>query len=150
MNRMLRNDKGLTLVELVVAAILILLVGISIVPWLQSGSMKAERLEEAESTLKNINFELWQYYRAQGSFPVFPDTVLVAKLADAGMSDIVSKTAMNREHFDDSDYFYVSKDEGVGFLIILRGGTKPNKAPMANKAKGFFRTINDDGEIKDE
>ena len=102
MKKLLRNQAGFTLVELMIVIVIVGILAAVAVPIYQSNITKA-KMSECDATLGTIRTALRIYYAEHGNYPINTTIVVTAATGlDISTSDLQGK------YFDPEDYTLVS------------------------------------------
>jgi len=109
MKRFLGNQKGFTLVELMIAIVIVGVLAAVAIP-IYRGNIKKAKMSECDAALGTIRTGLRVYYaehskypEATGATPIVDDDPLLISLG-------LSSTDLDGKYFAGSDYFLVTSD----------------------------------------
>ena len=143
MLKLFRNQKGFTLVELMIVVVIVGILAAVAIP-MYTGSVKRAKASEAVAALGTIRSALRVYYAEHDSFLIGSSADIdIAKL-DLTIGDLLGR------YFDYSDYKYTRSStwpKADSFYVVATGGTDPDDAPAAAEVDGIVRTIYQNGTI---
>jgi prepilin-type N-terminal cleavage/methylation domain-containing protein len=134
-----RNNKGFTLVELMVVAIIVAILAAVAIP-LMSANKRRAIATEAEAGCGSIRTAMRIHYAEFAAYPA--STANVTNLVGIGSGDL------DGTYFSEGDYSIANPGvSGGGSLYDINAtGTGDTAAPKAAAALGISVTLNSDGE----
>ena len=135
MLKFFRNQKGFTLVELMIVVVIVGILAAVAIP-MYTGQIKKARASEAEATLGSIRSSLRVMYAENREYPDAPTSGYPWDIVGIGIdsTDLVGK------NFAATEYQYASTHND-SFTVTVTG--------TAAAVSGITRQINQDGDITD-
>ena len=139
-----RNQRGFTLVELMIVVIIVGILAAVAIPMYQGATERA-KASEAVAALGTIRGAMRVYYAEHGTYvnAAFTDDSVVTS---SGILD-VSTTDMLGRYFSAPCYTFDGVPTATTFDIECDGGAAGNAAPYASEVSTIVRSIDEDGTI---
>lgn len=137
-----RNQRGFTLVELMIVVIIVGILAAVAIPMYQGATERA-KASEAVAALGTIRGAMRVYYAEHGTYvnASFTDG---AQVTNGGVLD-VSDTDLLGRYFSTECYTFSGVPAAAAFTIECDGAN--STAPNATEVEDIVRTINEDGDI---
>ncbi|MCK5596630.1 MAG: prepilin-type N-terminal cleavage/methylation domain-containing protein [Candidatus Eisenbacteria sp.] len=139
-----RNQRGFTLVELMIVVIIVGILAAVAIPMYQGATERA-KASEAVAALGTIRGAMRVYYAEHGTYvgASFTDGALVT---NGSVLDVSDNDLLGR-YFSSPCYTFNGAPLAATFSLECDGGVLGNVAPYASEVSGIVRTINQQGDI---
>jgi prepilin-type N-terminal cleavage/methylation domain-containing protein len=137
-----RNQRGFTLVELMIVVIIVGILAAVAIPMYQGATERA-KASEAVAALGTIRGAMRVYFAEHGTY-VITGVVAGDQVTDPGVLD-VSDTDLFGRYFSSECYTFQSVPTASAFVIECDGSA--STAPNATEVSTITRTIDQDGDI---
>jgi prepilin-type N-terminal cleavage/methylation domain-containing protein len=137
-----RNQKGFTLVELMIVVIIVGILAAVAIPMYQGATERA-KASEAVAALGTIRGAMRVYYAEHGTY-VNANFVTDAQVTAGSVLDVSDTDLMGR-YFSSPCYTFTADATAAAFSITCLGSA--STAPNASEVSTITRTINQDGDI---
>lgn len=141
---MRRNQRGFTLVELMIVVIIVGILAAVAIPMYQGATERA-KASEAVAALGTIRGAMRVYYAEHGTY-VNANFVATNQVTAGSVLDVSDNDLLGR-YFSSPCYTFAADATAAAFSITCNGGAVGNVAPYATEVSGIVRTINQDGDI---
>ena len=139
-----RNQRGFTLVELMIVVIIVGILAAVAIPMYQGATERA-KASEAVAALGTIRGAMRVYYAEHGTY-VNANFVDGNQVTAGGVLSVKDGDLLGR-YFSSPCYTFNGDAGAAAFSIECDGGAVGNAAPYASEVSGVVRTINQDGDI---
>ena len=138
-----RNQRGFTLVELMIVVIIVGILAAVAIPMYQGATERA-KASEAVAALGTIRGAMRVYYAEHGTYVDAVNFTLGAQVTNGSILDVSDNDLMGR-YFSSPCYTFLTAPVAAAFTIECDGAA--STAPNASEVSGIVRTINQDGDI---
>lgn len=139
-----RNQRGFTLVELMIVVIIVGILAAVAIPMYQGATERA-KASEAVAALGTIRGAMRVYYAEHATY-VDPAFTLGAQVTNGSVLDVSDNDLLGR-YFSSPCYTFLVVPTATTFTLQCNGGDIGNVAPYATEVSGIIRTINEQGDI---
>ena len=139
-----RNQRGFTLVELMIVVIIVGILAAVAIPMYQGATERA-KASEAVAALGTIRGAMRVYFAEHGTYvnAAFVDD---AEVAATGVLDVSENDLLGR-YFSSECYTFDGAPDATSFSIECAGGAAGNAAPYASEVSSITRSIDEEGTI---
>lgn len=139
-----RNQRGFTLVELMIVVIIVGILAAVAIPMYQGATERA-KASEAVAALGTIRGAMRVYYAEHGTY-VNANFVTGNQVTAGSVLDVSDNDLLGR-YFSSPCYTFAADATATTFSIECDGGDAGNVAPYHSEVSTIVRTINQDGDI---
>jgi len=139
-----RNQRGFTLVELMIVVIIVGILAAVAIPMYQGATERA-KASEAVAALGTIRGAMRVYYAEHGTY-VNAGFVDDAVVTAPGILDVSANDLLGR-YFSSACYTFDGDAAAAAYSIECDGGAAGNTAPYASEVSSIVRSIDQNGTI---
>jgi len=138
-----RNQRGFTLVELMIVVIIVGILAAVAIPMYQGATERA-KASEAVAALGTIRGAMRVYYAEHGTYAI-AGVAVGDQVTDSGVLDVSDTDLLGRYFSTECYTFTTAVPDANSFEITCTGAN--STAPNAGEVAGITRSINQDGDI---